>query len=174
MLGYTWHWRKTIAKTANIKYIYTLIEFIDSSIHFITVLFSFLVFKGFQWIKKLIGHKIFHLDLSAKKTQNSFLRTSVYRSRLLLCLFLKDFALGIFLFKKPTTKPTVGRFCCGWVLKLAFVCFFRPIRHVESPSELVGPSDHSDWLFRWWTSAQERRRMHMLFDGRVSSFGLVC
>ncbi len=170
MLGYTWHWRKTIAKTANIKYIYTLIEFIDSSIHFITVLFSFPVFKGFQWIKKLIEHKIFHLDLSAKKTQNSFLRT-VYRSCLLLCLFLKDFALGIFLFKKHQAD---GRPFLLWV---GSEVGFRLLFSADSSwiaSELVGPSDHSDWLFRWRTSAQERHWMHMLFDGRVSSFGLVC
>lgn len=91
MLGYTWHWRKTTAKTANIKYVYTLSSLISPFL-----LFSFPVFKGFQWIKKLIGHKIFNLDLSAKNTQNSFLRTSVYRSCLPLSLFLKDIALIIY------------------------------------------------------------------------------
>ncbi len=48
-------------------------------------------------------------------------------------------------------------------LKLALVCFFGPIWHVKSASELVGPSDHSDWLFSWRTSGR-----------RLSSIGLVC
>ncbi len=38
----------------------------------------------------------------------------------------------------------------------------------------VGPSDHSDWLFSWRTSAREKRRTDVLIGRRVSSVGLVC
>ncbi len=38
----------------------------------------------------------------------------------------------------------------------------------------VGPSDHSDWLFSWRTSAAERCRRDVLLGHWVSRVGLVC
>ncbi|ROL03920.1 ATP-citrate synthase [Anabarilius grahami] len=46
-------------------------------------------------------------------------------------------------------------------LRLVLVGFFRPFRHVESLSELVGPSDHSDWLFSY---------CHLLIRKDISSY----
>ncbi|ROJ30570.1 hypothetical protein DPX16_1549 [Anabarilius grahami] len=68
-------------------------------------------------------------------------------------------------YRQEHTKPTVGRLaffvrrptkfsqCVPHRrLKLILVGFFRPIRNVESASELVGPSGHliiPDWLFSY-------------------------
>ncbi len=84
----------------------------------------------------------------------------------------------------PSRWSAVGQFL--FVGRLSFLSVFRTVGwswsssafsirfHMLNRHRSVGPSDHSDRLFSWRTSAREKRRMDVLLGHRVSSIGLVC